>query len=69
MLLHIYKYIYDYVNRKKWKLFSTKKLRSFIPEVFDDLKGKFDEAMCSLSFLSAKYDELNSQSINNASKY
>ena len=31
---------------------------------FDDLKGKVDEAMCLLSFLSAKYDELNSQAIN-----
>ena len=31
---------------------------------FDDLNTKVDEAMCSLSFLSAKYDELNDKAIN-----
>ncbi|CAB3993982.1 Hypothetical predicted protein, partial [Paramuricea clavata] len=33
-------------------------------EIFDKLNSKVDEAMCSLSFLSAKYDELNDKAIN-----
>jgi hypothetical protein len=48
---------------KKLEAIFDRKLKPLFSK-FDDLNTKVEEAMCSLSFLSAKYDELNDKAIN-----